>query len=173
MGLLRPGNVRTVRTTNSGLGDIVASAGYNVYAGDALSLDLVGNVKFGTADATKGLGTGQNDYSAQADGYYSFAKTTLFATAGYRIYGEPTGITMKSSPYGTIGTSQKLSDETSAGIMLDVVKSPTTASADQREVTAFVSQKISASTKVQANVMKGYSTGSPDFGFGGMITGYF
>ena len=148
----------------------MASAGYNVYAGDALSLDLVGNVKFGTADATKGLGTGQNDYSAQADGYYSFAKTTLFATAGYRIYGEPTGITMKSSPYGTIGTSQKLSDETSAGIMLDVVKSPTTASADQREVTAFVSQKISASTKVQANVMKGYSTGSPDFGFGGMIT---
>lgn len=173
VGLVRPGNVRTIRTTNSGLGDVTASAGHTVYSGDALSLDLVGNIKFGTADVKKGLGTGQNDYSGQVDGYYSLDKTTLFGTAGYKIYGAPAGVAMQNAPYGTIGASEKMSNKVSAGIMLDVAKSPTPASGDQREVTVYVSQKTSANTKVQANILKGFASGSPNFGFGMMITGYF
>ncbi len=68
VGLLHPTRLRTTRTTAAGLGDVTASAGRTVYSGDALSLDLVGNVKFGTADEKKGLGTGQNDYSGEVDG---------------------------------------------------------------------------------------------------------
>jgi len=173
LGLVRPGNVRTIRTTNSGLGDVTASAGRTVFSADALALDLVGNIKFGTADAKQGLGTGKNDYSAQVDGYYSLHRATLFATAGYKVYGAPAGIVMNNAPYGTIGASQKMSDEASTGIMLDVAKSPTPASGDQREVTVYVSEKTSASTKVQVNFLKGFASGSPNFGFGAMITGYF
>ncbi len=79
----------TKSTSNSGLGDVTASVGYNVYDGDTISFDLFGNVKFGTADVNKGLGTGKNDYSAQLDGYYSLNSATLFATAGYKIMGRP------------------------------------------------------------------------------------
>jgi isopentenyl phosphate kinase len=155
------------------LGDMIASAGYNVYSGDALALDLVGNVKLGTADAKKGLGTGQNDYSAQVDGYYTLDNTTLFATAGRKVYGSPSGINLSSATYGTIGAGQKLSDSTSAGLMLDVANSPSASSSNQRDVTAYISQKISSSIKVQADILKGFSDGSPDYGFGAMITGYF
>ena len=163
----------TPKKTNSGLGDITTSAGYNVYSGDSLSFDVVGNIKFGTADAKKGLGTGRNDYSAQLDGYYTLDQTTLFATAGYKVYGSPTGVNLSGVPYDTIGVSQKLSEATSAGVMLDVAKSPSTFSSDQREVTVYISQKIAPNTKVQANVLKGFANGSPDFGGGVMITGYF
>jgi hypothetical protein len=173
VGLVRPNNTRTFRTTNSGLGDITASAGHMVYSRDALSLDLVGNVKFGTADANKGLGTGKNDYSAQFDGYYTQGQATLFATAGYKIYGSPVGVTLRNTPYGTLGLSEKLSDMESAGIMLDVAKSPSAASGDQREVTLFVSQKTSANTKVQFNILKGFASGSPNVGIGAMVTGNF
>ena len=174
LGRIGPATGSTTKTTNSGLGDVTTSAGYNVYSGDSLKFDLVGNIKFGTADAKKGLGTGQNDYSAQFDGYYTLDKTTLFATAGYKIYGAPAGVTLSSAPYGTIGASQKLSDITSAGVMLDVVaKSPSAFSSAQREATVYISQKIATNIKVQANVLKGFSNGSPDFGGGVMITGYF
>lgn len=173
VGLVHPANVRTVRTTNAGLGDVTTSAGRTVYSGDALSLDLVGNIKFGTADEKKGLGTGKNDYSAEFDGYYSIDRTTLFATAGYKIYGAPAGVTMHNEPYGTIGASQKLSERESVGLMLDVAKSATPTSGDQREVTFYVSKNTSDHTKVQVNFLKGFATGSPNFGIGAMITGYF
>lgn len=165
---------RTTRTTNSGLGDITTSAGYNVYTDDSLAFDLVGNIKFGTANANKGLGTGKNDYSAQIDGYHTRNKTTLFGTVGYKVYGSPVaGVILNNAPYGTIGASQKLNNKTSAGVMLDVAKSPSIYNTDQREVTVFISQKIAANIKVQANAMKGFSNASPDFGGGVMVTGYF
>ena len=172
-GLGRIGLAGTKKTTNSGLGDITASAGYNVYSGDSLSLDLVGNVKLGTADVNKGLGTGQNDYSAQVDGYYALDQTTLFATAGHKVYGSPSGINLSSASYGTIGASQKLSKSTSAGLMLDMANSPSASSSNQKEVTVYISQKVASSLKVQASILKGFSDGSPNYGFGAMITGYF
>lgn len=176
LGVGRFGRVttRTTRTTNSGLGDITTSAGYTVYSAGPLAFDLVGNIKFGTANANQGLGTGKNDYSAQIDGYYTRNKTTLFGTLGYKVYGSPVaGVVLNNAPYGTIGASQKLNTKTSAGVMLDVAKSPSTFSSDQREVTVFISQRIATDIKVQANAMKGFSNGSPDFGGGIMITGYF
>lgn len=160
-------------TTNSGVGDVVASAGYTVYSADALLLDVVGKVKFGTADANKGLGTGENDYSAQVDGYYTLEKTTLFATAGYKIVGAPTGIAVNNVPYGMLGASQKLSETSNVGVMLSVAKSAFAAGNNQGDVTVYASQKLSKGLKLQANLLKGVSNGSPDYGGGAMITGVF
>src|SRR5258708_5907659 len=56
-------------TTESGLGDTVASATYNAYY-DSTSkrgLDLTGRLKLPTAEADKGLGTGSTDESEQVD----------------------------------------------------------------------------------------------------------
>lgn len=159
--------------TQSGLGDIIATAGYIFYEDDSFLLDVAGNIKFGTADANKNLGTGANDYSAQLDGYYTFNKTTLFATAGYKIIGAPAGITVNNIAYGTLGISQKIDDKISAGLMLDVAQSSTELSPGTREITVYASKKLSKTLKVQANLMKGFSDSSPDFGGGMMITGTF
>ena len=163
----------TKTTTQSGLGDVVASAGYTVFDNNDLMLDLVGNIKFGTADANKNLGTGENDYSAQIDGYYTLNKTTIFATAGYKVVGAPVGVTVNNIAYGTIGASQKISDKTSAGAMLDVAQSSNTFSPGTSEVSVFVSQKINKTVKVQVSVLKGLSDSSPNYGAGGLITGTF
>ncbi len=176
-GVLRGiGRIKTsgaTKTTHAGLGDISASADYNVYYDDAFSLDMSGTVTLGTADVQSGLGTGQNDYAAELDGYYSIDTTTFFATAGYKIYGAPAGVSLSKAPYGTIGVSQKLSDQTSAGVMLDIAKSPSTSAAGQQEVTVYISQKITSSIKLQADVMKGFSNGSADFGGGVTMTASF
>jgi hypothetical protein len=168
-----PNNTKTARTTSSGLGDVTASAGYTFHSSDTFDLDLFGNIKFGTADASKGLGTGENDYSAQVDGYYWLDKTTLFAAAGYKVYGSPPGYPLDNVPYGTLGFSQELSDTGSAGMMLDMQKSPIPGNENLLDVTVFLSQMTSSTTRLRGYFLKGFSTSSPDFGFGGMIIGYF
>ncbi|MBI3480967.1 MAG: hypothetical protein HY016_11535 [Nitrosomonadales bacterium] len=162
-----------VRRTDSGLGDVVASADYNFYSVGPLALDVLGKIKLGTADVNKGLGTGSNSYAVQLDGYYAIDKVTLFATAGYRIYATPVGFALNNVLYGTIGASQKLNNTTSVGAMLDMATSSSPAGANQLEATIYISQKITPKLKVQANVMKGFSNGSPDFGGGAMITSVF
>lgn len=164
---------RTVTFTQSGLGDVILSAGYEFYSANALTLDAIGKVKLGTADETKGLGTGMNDYSAQLDGYYLVGKTTFFATAGYKIVGSPVGTNLNNVAFGTLGVIQKLDSTDSAGVMLDVAQSPSSTGEGPRTITAFLSHKLSSTAKLQPYVLKGLSNGSPDFGFGAMITGTF
>lgn len=174
-GIGRFGRVitRTTKTTNSGLGDVTSSLTYGAYSDESLALDLVGNVKLGTADAQKGLGTGENDYSGQVDGYYSLDETTLFATAGYKTYGLPAGQSLSNTSYGTIGVGQKIDKEISMGAMFDAAESASTTSAATQELTVYLSNKISPALKFQVNVLRGFSTASPDYGFGGMVTGMF
>lgn len=69
------------RHTASGLGDVVAAASYSVYENRpaGLLVDVTGKIKFGTADETKGLGTGENDYAIQGDVTKGFGKFGAFA----------------------------------------------------------------------------------------------
>lgn len=163
----------TKTTTQSGLGDVIASAGYILVENESFLLDVVGNIKFGTADANKNLGTGENDYSAQLDGYYTVHKTTLFATAGYKVLGAPAGITLNNIAYGTLGFSQKTGDKTSAGLMLDAAQNSSELYSGTRELTVFIANKITSTSKIQAYLLKGFSDSSPEYGGGLMLTGSF
>ncbi|HEY6094225.1 MAG TPA: hypothetical protein VIU93_04655 [Gallionellaceae bacterium] len=172
MGVIsRSTSTRT--TTQSGLGDIIATAAYVVYDASGLLLDVAGNIKFGTASASKGLGTGQNDYSAQLDAFYTVDATTLFATAGHKIVGVPEGIAVNNINYGTLGVRQKLDNRHAVGLMLDAAQSPTELAPGTRELTAFITSQLSSDRKLQAGVMKGYSDASPDWGVNLMLTSYF
>ena len=168
MGRFRPVTATKV-STQSGLGDVAAAAGYTVFEGEQLFFDLVGKIKFGTADTN--LGTGENDYSVQLDGFYIVSNTTLIATAGYKVIGAPAGVKVSNIAYGALGFSQKISDKTSAGIIFDTAQSSNNISPNSRELTFFISNKINKTIKIQANVLKGFSDSSPDFGFGIMLIG--
>jgi hypothetical protein len=70
----------------SGLGDVVLSGSYQLLNESASSpwLGATAKVKFGTADETQGLGTGENDYSLQLEA----AKGIFSGYAGYRMLGD-------------------------------------------------------------------------------------
>jgi hypothetical protein len=159
--------------TQSGLGDITASAGYTFYEAERLALDLVGNVKFGTANPEQNLGSGKNDYSAQIDGTYGINSTSVFATAGYKIVGAPEGMSVRNIAYATVGASQKLNDISSVGAALDAAQSSSELSSGTREFSVFYSRKINKTEKVSVYILKGFTDSSPDFGFGASITGTF
>jgi hypothetical protein len=160
------GSTGTTRSTSAGLGDVIASAGYDIYSTDATRFDLVGNVKFGTANANRSLGTGQNDYSAQVDAFRSFDETVVSMTLGYRINGSPAGISLNNTPYGAIGASRKLQDDTTMGMRFDMAKSPLPSASNLKQASVYVAQQVSPATEISFKAMKGFSDGDPDYGLG-------
>ncbi len=160
------------RTTESGMGDVVAGLTYNALTDNATGtiVDVTGKIKFGTADETKGLGTGEADYALQADAYKTYGKTTALATLGYRIMGDPAGYNLKDVWYGSVGGAYKFSGDTSGGLILDL-RQPTTSTGEQmREVTAYMTQKLGGGYKLQLYGLTGFTNASPDWGMGAMIS---
>lgn len=161
-------------TTESGLGDIILTGTHTVaQLGETnpLLLDLTGKIKFATASASKGLGTGENDYTLELDGYKALNKdATLFGDVGYKLMGDPTGINLNNVWFGSAGLSYKLAPNTSAGIMADIRQATLNTSQPLRELTVFVTHKFNEHYKLQSYLSKGYSTSSTDWG-GGLMFG--
>ncbi|OFZ66942.1 MAG: hypothetical protein A2V79_05210 [Betaproteobacteria bacterium RBG_16_56_24] len=163
----------TVSTTRSGLGDVVAAATYDAYSGseDDFGIYLTGRVKFGTADTS--LGTGQNDYAAQADVYQGFDSFTAMGALGYEVLGSTTGVDLNNVVYGTLGGNFQFTDQTSSGAEMRLSQKPSAAGAGQRELTVYASHRIGESLSVRGYALKGFSDGSPDSGFGVMVSSDF
>jgi hypothetical protein len=163
----------TRKTTYSGLGDVEAAATYNIYAEREkyFWIDLTGKVKFGTASTN--LGTGQNDYSVQADVYQGFDRFTAMGALGYEVLGSPVGVTMNNVMYGILGGYYQIADQTGGGAEMRVAQKPSAIGAEQRELTVYVSHRIDESLKFRAYVLKGFADGSPDSGFGLLVTSDF
>lgn len=160
------------RTTESGLGDIVAGATYNLYAGSAAVpvIDITGKVKFGTADQDKGLGTGENDYSAQVDLYKAYGDFTALAGLGYRVYGDTSSTPLDNVFYGSVGGTYKVASAATAGVVYDYRPAITSNGSPVSEATAFVNYKLNSNWKAQGYLVKGFADGSPDYGVGALVS---
>ncbi len=169
MGGAGTGNA-AASSTQSGLGDVIAAATYNVYSGieNALSVDLTGKVKFATADT--GLGTGENDYAAQVDVYKRFDRFTAMGSLGYQVLGDPPGYDLSNAAYGIFGGYYQFTDQTAAGADWRMSQKLYATGTGPRELVAYVSHRSGESLKFSGYVLKGFSDGSPDSGFGVMIT---
>ena len=156
--------------TYFGLGDaLAAAASYNLYYGRAstFGVDLTGKVKLNTT--VKSLGSVQNDYAAQADAYQSFNKFTALGSMGYKVLSIPTGISMNKVLYGSFGGAYQLDDNTNGGVDLNLSQNPSISGEGHRELSAYVSHKISKNFKAKGYVLKGFSNGSPDSSLGAQV----
>jgi hypothetical protein len=135
-----------VLTTESGLGDIIGSITvYNVLQNrrQGFAMDLTGKVKFATADEDKGLGTGANDYTVQAD-FFKFAdRFSWLGSIGYMFRGDATGLDLDNVIIAAVGGTYKATPETRTGLIFDFRESAISGSDSIRELTGFVSRQIS------------------------------
>jgi hypothetical protein len=168
------GRIRIANAANSSqshFGDTVAAATYDIYSGSAstFGIGLTGKVKLGMADKLTGLGTGQNDYSAEANAYQNFDRFTALGSLGYKVLGNPAGISADSVLYGSFGGTYQLNDQMSGGVDISLAQNPSATSAEQRQLTAYVSHMINKSMKARGYVLKGFTSGSPDTGLGAQV----
>jgi hypothetical protein len=159
-------------TTESGLGDIVASItqSFTFFEEHPIYVDFTGKVKFATASESKGLGTGENDYSVLADVYKPLSHAlTLFGGVGYKVFGDPSWKNFNNVWSSNLGISYKINQKISAGITGDIRQATSNSAEPLREITGFSSYKFNKHYKLQAYVSKGYSDASSDFGCGFML----
>jgi len=141
------GNVRPVRgritrplpsmnMRESGLCDISLKAAYQPQAMflDLAYMEFAVLVKLPTADAEKGLGTGETDFSAQWDLFQTVDANTWFATLGYIARGKTGLYDLQNSAYLSLGAIHQFSATSSLGISFDYSQAASNSVKDIQEV---------------------------------------
>lgn len=161
----------TPSTSASGLGDVVASAGYSLFtsADRSFGLGLTGKLKFGTADVNKGLGTGRNDYGLSLDGYKTLGQWTPFGGVGWVNYGSSRYIKLDNGMNANAGVDYRLKNSDNVGVSYNYRQRIAAGGAAQSEITAYWNHKFSDKLRLQSHALGGTTHGSPDWGVGTSI----
>lgn len=156
-----------VRMVN-GPGDITTALFTNVLNEDnaPLDLDLAGKIKFGTADESKSLGTGQNDYSLQVSLFKALGSWGPYLDLGYRWKGDPPGEDYRNVWYGSAGTGFRINKKWSAGADYTWRAKLTATSSPVSEATLYGNYKINEEYRLNIYGVAGFSNASPDWGLG-------
>jgi hypothetical protein len=155
--------------TEAGLGDIVLGLTvFDVFrsADRSLVIDVTNKIKLGTADEHKGLGTGESDFSTQADIYKFLGPSAFVATVGYRFRGEPTTISLDDTWLMSVGGTYRFSGSTSGGLFLDYRESSLHGYESIRELTVSLSHRLERNWRIQSYLVRGLSDTSLDWGAG-------
>ena len=102
-------------TNTSGLGDIVASAGYRVVDDPSagLQIALSGRIKVPTASAAGGLGTGKADLGATGTIRQQLGRGWIYADGGYLFIGDPDDVDLRNAALWGLGGGRFLGDRVS------------------------------------------------------------
>lgn len=160
-------------TGEQGLGDVVAGVTlYDVVYSTRhnISLDLTGKLKFGTADDSKGLGTGEQDYTLRADLLKFFDQVTLMGSVGYKFRGDPAGLDLNNVLLGSLGGVYSLTGESRVGLIYDYRESAFAGSDSVSELSAFLSRRLNDSWQIQLYGFTGFGDSSADWGAGILLT---
>ncbi|MBP6057438.1 MAG: hypothetical protein KA524_03300 [Nitrosomonas sp.] len=161
------GGSSTLRSSQSGLGDIITAFSYNLidHVPTGILFDITARLKIPTANASQNLGTGQVDYAIQGDLFKTISQFTLSATLGYRILGSPSRIAFHDVLYGAASVGYRLSSNTTIGTSYNMSQSPVRLQ-DSRDLTLYLSQRVSGNFRLNIYGLKGFSERSPDWGGG-------
>jgi len=158
-----------------GAGDVTASLAANLLDEEqaALELDLVGKIKFGTADTSKALGTGENDYSLQASLYKTLGAWGPYLELGHRWKGDPAGVNYRNVWYGTMGASYRFSKLWSVGADYSWRDKLIATSEPVSEATVYANYRINNNNRLNFYGTAGFSDTSADWGIGLTATRLF
>lgn len=163
------------RSTESGLGDIVAAATYNAIDGGdtGFVVDFTGRIKFATASESRGLGSGKTDYALQMNVDKNFDGPYVSFGLGYKWLGEPRGVSYDNVTYGSLGGGYKFSKLTSVGVSYDWATAAVDGATRPQEVSIYASHYINDQYKLSGVIYSGLSDASPDVGGGVTLSYYF
>jgi hypothetical protein len=160
--------------TESGMGDVIAGITYrdafNTEVASDVAIDFTAKVKFGTADADKGLGSGENDYTIQTELYKFVDRFMLFGILGYKFRGDPAGVDLNDSWLAFMGGNYRLTPAFRTGLDLYYQEALFSGADDQMELSAFLGYKLSSTKFLRSYLIKGFGDASPDWGVGVYFT---
>lgn len=163
------------RVHAEGPGDVVVSLTQATYADPASgwAADLAGKLKLPTADSRSGLGTGKYDFSLGVNAYKDLGDATLLLGAAYKWLGKPAGSGYRDVASAILGMQVSLSADSAAGGIAEFRQSALAGQADQVELTAYLSLRLSEHGSIQLYVYGGSNSASPEIGGGALFSHHF
>ena len=132
---------------STGFTDPTLSVGFDITESPWWSAKI--KHKFATSGNSSGLSTGKDDTSYQLDYFNIYdAKTSLFATLGYKVVGKVTGESMQDSPYASFGLGRVINKGFNVGASLDYRQAVYTSQPDQLGISVFANKKLSKSINI-------------------------
>jgi hypothetical protein len=109
------------KKTQSGLGDVGASATYHLpEMPSGLSVDFIGRGKFNTAPASSSLGSGRNDLSLATGVSYDLISWEPYAEAGYKWRGKSDDSDLLNQGFAVVGAKFFVGNASSLDVSYDV-----------------------------------------------------
>ncbi len=158
-----------------GLGDIILTQTYQ-YAPSIVQdsvLNLSVKVKFPTASAKKGLGTGKYDFSFQGRFIKRIGRHSPFLTLGYQFVGKVDDVQLNNRFYTTVGESYQVHAQFSAGMMYQYKQASSNRRVSDQKIVGFCSWKLTPDGRwlIDAYSLVGLTVSSPEYG-GGLSISY-
>jgi hypothetical protein len=88
---------------------------------------------------------------------------------GYRWYGDPAGIELRNTVFGSLGIAYRDASGTTLGLTYDFRQRLVAGGARVSESMIFVSHPLEPDLKLQIYFVKGFSDASPDAGLGALL----
>ncbi len=168
---IRRNGIPLPSSNRAGWGDLNLGATWSLpaeYLGE-FQVDLTGRTKIATANAAKGLSSGETDFDFSADITREIGIWSPFVTFGYRIPGSPSAYSLNSAPSFSIGTSIQIDEKLLAMVSYDFDGTISNTLADSQQLFASASWLFNASLTFTAYASTGLSSGAPGVGTGLLI----
>ncbi len=169
----RPGETPlSSSTTDSGLGDLILRGRYYLLEETAVIplVALTGRVKFPTASADRGLGTGEFDEGIGAELTKSLTDRWLaYLDGGYNIIGSAPGADFKNQWWYDIGIGYDVTDNLHVSVFYEEYRALVETVNTARDLLGLMSYVVNDTVHLTGSVLVGLSNGAPNYGFGGGI----
>ena len=164
-------DTQTETVKESGIGDLWLTGTYSLEpVAERWFFDLSAKYKVPTADEDKGLGTGEADYTLQAEVFTAVGDFTPFATVARKFKGDLPDMEIKDVWYTSVGSGYRLDEQSSVGLSLDYQQATTDTGDPSTELFGYFNHKLSAQWSGMVYAYLGLADGSPDQGLGFQVS---
>lgn len=157
-------------TTETGIGDVTLSATYHLSQGGEKkpSLAMTAQIKLGTADEEKNLGTGENDYSLQIEAGLG----SVYGYLGYLVIGDTATTDYDDIFFGAIGASHPV-DSWNLGVEYYAEQEVLEDVDPVSKATLSAGRELGKDKWLGFYLIKGFTDSTADWGAGVNVTHYF
>jgi hypothetical protein len=171
-------NAGSGSTTRAGFGDLSLSATYSLPSTylSGFDMDIMGQLKLPTADASKGLSTGKTDFGFSVDISRAVGNWLPFVTLGYQIPGQPDDYSLRNIFSFSGGGIVPIGEQAVVMISYDADIStgdddPDSSSiADSHQIFTAISYLFTDAITLTGFSEIGLSEGAPGFGAGLLVS---
>lgn len=162
------GRAEGQKVTTIGLGDIILRGRYYIFEEQKYLplVALTARMKFPTANASQGLGTGAFDHGYGVEISKLIGEKWLaFLDGGYNFIGDPDGLELQNQYWYDIGTGYYITRDLMASVYFEEYRALVPGLVNIRDFFFAMNYKASAAWRFNGGVAVGVSNGAPDYIF--------